>query len=88
MLGEVQDVQGEELAHRPDHGHDTVSRQHDPAHGPFLTLAEGLGQDGVGMLGGQAVRDQVERAAREQGGVELVRIEEAFQAQGAILGRA
>ena len=65
-----------------------MAAQDHPAHGPFLTLAQNLGQDGIAVLRGQAVGHQVESAAGEQRRVELLGIDKAFQGQGALLGGA
>jgi hypothetical protein len=51
VLGEVQDVQSQDNADGPDHGHDAVAAQQYPAQRPFAAGAERLRQHVIGMPG-------------------------------------
>src|SRR5579871_5386494 len=87
MLGEVQDMQGQEWLAGPHQGQDPVTSHHDAAYRPLAALIEYLGQDSKSMLSGQAVGQQIEGTAGEQSRIQILWIEEALQAERTLLGR-
>jgi len=88
VAGIVEDIAGQQATGGAYQDQLAMSGENDPAQRPLVALAERFGQHLIRTMGGQSIGAKIEAAAGKEHRVDMLGIEKALQAEGAVLDGA